>query len=96
MLPGLAALLLASLGAPHAAETTVTPDIGRETLDQWSAPYRGWHYWPGHVIPAEPNIPGHEAFHNPDAPCVYQLPGQPDKWWMSFIAFNGLVITHIF
>ena len=59
------------------------------TLDRWSAPYRGWHYWPDHVIPAEPKIPGHEKFRNPDVPCVYQLPGQPDKWYMSFIAFDG-------
>ena len=63
--------------------------IDRATLDEWSAPYRGWHYWPDHVIPAEPKIPGHEAFQNTDVPCVYQLPGQPDKWFMSFIAFDG-------
>ena len=83
------ALLLASLGALHAAEMIVTSDIDRETLDQWSAPYRGWHYRPDHVIPAEPNITGHEKFHNTDCPCVYQLPGQPDRWFMSFIAFSG-------
>ena len=41
------------------------------------------------LIPAEPKIPGNEAFHNTDVPCVYQLPGQPDKWYMSFIAFKG-------
>jgi len=63
--------------------------IDRATLDQWSAPLRGWHYWPEHVIPAAPKIPGHENFHNTDVPCVYQLPGQPDKWFMSFIGFNG-------
>jgi hypothetical protein len=88
-LAGCACLLLASQGVLHAAETIVTPDLDRETLDQWSAPYRGWHYWPGHVIPAEPKIPGHEKFRNTDVPCVYQLPGQPDKWFMSLIAFNG-------
>jgi hypothetical protein len=65
------------------------PPIDRETLDRWSAPYRGWHYWPDPIIPVEPKIPGHEAFRNTDAPCVYQLPGKPDKWYMSFIAFNG-------
>ena len=36
--------------------------IDRETVDRWSAPYRGWHYWPDPIIPAEPKIPGHEAF----------------------------------
>lgn len=63
--------------------------IDRETLDQWAAPYRGWHYWPHHVIPAEPKIPGYEDFVNTDVPCVYQLPDTPDKWYMSFIGFNG-------
>ena len=85
----LAVLLLASLGALQAAETVAIPDIEREALDKWSAPYRGWHHWPDHVIPAEPKIPGHEKFHSTDAPCIYQLTGQPDKWFISFIAFNG-------
>ena len=63
--------------------------IDRETLDRWSALYRGWHYWPDPIIPAKPNIPGHEAFHNTDVPGIYQMPGQPDRWYLSFIAFNG-------
>lgn len=79
---------LLSLVAPM-AWAAEEPPIDRETLDRWSAPYRGWHYWPDPIIPAEPKIPGHEAFRNTDVPCVYQLPGQPDKWYMSFIAFNG-------
>jgi hypothetical protein len=66
-----------------------SPEIDQATLDKWSAPYRNWNYWPDHVIPAEPKIPGHEAFKNTDVPCVYQLPGQPGKWYMSFIAFDG-------
>jgi len=82
-------LLLITPGTLQAAETTAAPEIARETIDKWSAPYRAWHYWPEHVIPARPNIPGHEEFHNTDVPCVYQLPGDPDKWLMSFIAFNG-------
>jgi hypothetical protein len=80
---------LAPPGALQAAETAVAQDIDRETMDKWSAPYRGWHYQPEYVIPAQPKIPGHEKFHSTDVPCVYQLPGQPDKWFMSFIAFNG-------
>jgi len=63
-------------------------DIDRPTLDRWAAPYRNWHYQPDHVIPARPNIPGHEKFIKTDVPTVYQLPGS-DKWYMSFIAFNG-------
>ncbi len=63
-------------------------EIERETMDEWSEPYRGWHYYPDHVIPSHPKIPGHEKFHNTDCPTVYQLPGET-VWRMSFIAFNG-------
>ena len=79
---------LLSLVAQMAKAAEEAP-IDRKTLDRWSAPYRGWHYWPEPIIPAEPRIAGHEAFHNTDCPCVYELPSQPDKWYMSFIAFNG-------
>jgi len=84
-----AGLWMTALGARAAAEPRATSGIDPKTLDAWSAPYRGWHYQPGHVIPARPNIAGHESFHSTDVPCVYQLPGQPEKWFMSFIAFNG-------
>lgn len=63
--------------------------IDKATLDQWAQPYRGWHYWPDHVIPSHPKIPGAEAFHNTDVPCIYQIPGEKGKWYMSFIGFNG-------
>jgi hypothetical protein len=85
----LAILLLSALTALQAAEKPISPELDPQTLDHWSAPFRGWHYLPGHVIPSEPKIPGYESFHNADAPCVFQLPGQPDKWFLSFIAFDG-------
>ncbi len=74
----------------HAAATapTESDEIDRATLDRWAAPYRNWHYQPAHVIPAKPQIPGHEASANTDCPCVYQVPGD-DAWHMSFIAFDG-------
>lgn len=78
-------LWLANVGGLPGGEET----IERETLDRWTAPYRGWHYYPDPIIPAAPKIPGFEAFVNTDVPCVYQLPGRPDRWYMSFIAFNG-------
>jgi predicted GH43/DUF377 family glycosyl hydrolase len=74
-----------SAGAVGAAEVP----LDQATLARWSAPYRGWHYWAEPVVASEPKIPGHEAFRNPDAPCVYQLPGQTQRWYMSFLAFNG-------
>lgn len=80
---------LAGLVLAAAVSAFASDEIGRETLDRWSAPYRSWHYYPDHVIPSEPRIPGLDAFRNTDVPCVYQLPGQPDVWYMSFIAFSG-------
>lgn len=82
-------LLLVTENLGRADDSVPKTDLDRATLDQWSAPYRGWHYSPAHVIPSEPHIPGHEEFHNTDCPCVFQLPSQPDRWFMSFIAFDG-------
>jgi len=58
------------------------------TLKQWSAPYRGWHYYPDHVIPAQPNIKGFEKIHKTDCPTVFQIPGD-SKWYLMFIGFDG-------
>ena len=30
--------------------------IDSDTLDRWSAKFRHWHYWPDHVVPADPKI----------------------------------------
>jgi predicted GH43/DUF377 family glycosyl hydrolase len=70
--------------------TCVAADEGIDsaTIDQWSAPYRGWHYWPEHVVPAKPDIPGHNDMIGTDVPTVYQVPGD-NKWYMSFVGFNG-------
>ena len=80
-------ILLTTVALP--AFSQAPPPIDASTVAQWSAPYRNWHYWPDHVIPSEPRIPGHESFRNTDCPCVFQLPGQPNHWYMSFIAFDG-------
>lgn len=83
----LAVVLLANV--PAAVAQIEAEAMDAATMDRWSAPYRGWHYYPEPIIPSQPQIPGHGDFVNPDVPTVYQLPGQPDKWYMSFIAFNG-------
>ncbi len=62
--------------------------IPDRTVLAWSAPYRGWWYYPELVIPAEPKIPGYEAFTGTDCPTVYQIPGD-DHWYLSFIGFDG-------
>lgn len=80
---------LASGLASSAAALPGADPIDRPTLDAWTAPYRGWHYFADPVIPSDLKIPGHEKFHSFDVPTVYQLPGQPGKWFLTFIAFNG-------
>ena len=81
--------LFTVLVVAYSAQAADPPPIDAATLDQWSAPYRGWHYQAEPVIPADYKIPGHEKFQNFDVPTVYQIPGVPGKWFMSFIGFNG-------
>jgi beta-xylosidase len=58
-------------------------------LDRWAAPYRGWSYWPDYVIAPALVPPTYGDIQAVDVPCVYQLPGRPDVWYMSFVAFDG-------
>jgi predicted GH43/DUF377 family glycosyl hydrolase len=73
---------------PVASDQTQASTISTTTVKQWSAPYRGWHYYPDHVISAKPNIKGFEKVHMVDVPTVYQLPGD-ERWYMTFIGFDG-------
>lgn len=90
MKPLLASYLLAlSLLAVTSAIADEKPaPIDPETIKKWSAPYRGWHYHPDHVIPAKPEIKGFEDVTMTDVPTIFQLSDDP-KWYMSFIGFDG-------
>ena len=57
-------------------------------IDRWSQKFRNWHYWPDHVIPADPGIEGFPGILGTDVPTVYQIPGDP-KWYMTFVGFGG-------
>jgi hypothetical protein len=89
--PVLAAALAATLSLPAIAgpdpdiptSTGNPPPISADTIAKWSAPYRGWHYHPDHVIPAKPGIDGYGDVKMTDVPTMFQLPGDP-KWHMSF------------
>jgi predicted GH43/DUF377 family glycosyl hydrolase len=81
------AFLIYHANAQQAKESA--QPIDSETMKQWSAPYRGWTYYPAPVIPSDYKIPGAENFHSYDVPCVYQTADNPDVWYMSFIGFNG-------
>lgn len=63
--------------------------IDRKTLDEWSEPYRNWYYYPDAVIPSDMEIGGYEDFGSFDVPTVFKLPAEKDKWYMSFIGYNG-------
>lgn len=91
---GLAALMVSAFvptgqgtDATNAMPNPCQP-VDAATLAQWSAPFRHWYYWPTHVIPASPVIPGVTNIIGTDIPTVYQIPGD-DKWHMSFVAFDG-------
>ena len=77
--------------APRSAVGFLKPAgsvIDSATLDRWAAPYRGWHYWPDHVVPARPTIGSITNLLGTDVPAVYQVPGS-DKYFMSFVGFDG-------
>ena len=87
----LAVLFFTAVG--QSAQITNVPPadptiITGETLAQWSVPYRNWHYWPDHVIPAAPPLPGATNILGTDVPAIFEIPGD-DKWYMSFVAFDG-------
>ncbi len=81
----LAFLACGTMSAQDAEESMI---IDTNTVKQWSAPYRNWHYYPDHVISGKPNIKGFEMVHKTDVPTVFQLPGDK-KWYMTFIGYDG-------
>lgn len=59
-------------------------EIDRATLDAWAQPYRGWHYYPAHVIP--PNPSNGLNFTMTDCPLVWR---RGEEWRMFFTGFDG-------
>jgi predicted GH43/DUF377 family glycosyl hydrolase len=58
------------------------PVIDRPTLDRWSAPYRGWHYYPDWIIPPSPA--DGLGFSMVDCPTVWRLGGHWQMWYTGF------------
>jgi predicted GH43/DUF377 family glycosyl hydrolase len=85
---GMLTARLAAQGAEATNETVAATGLDAGTLAQWSAPFRHWHYWPAHVIPPVPALPGATNILGTDIPSVYQIPGD-DDWYLSFVAFDG-------
>lgn len=82
-------ITIAALVAGTSLQAATEPiNIDKKTIQQWSAPFRGWHYQPDHVIPAKPNIKGFESVISTDVPTIFQLPGD-DKWYMTIIGYDG-------
>ena len=87
IIPGIISIVLVYVSAP-AQSVEESKAIDSDTVRQWSAPYRGWHYHTDHVIPAKPDIKGFEKVKATDVPTVFQIPGSR-KWYMTFIGFDG-------
>ncbi|MFH1744289.1 MAG: hypothetical protein ABIH23_35250 [bacterium] len=56
--------------------------ISSEILDEWSAPYRDWYYYPDYVIP--PNPEEGLGFTKTDTPLVWRLGRQWQMWYTGF------------
>jgi sucrose-6-phosphate hydrolase SacC (GH32 family) len=82
-------ILLITLSSYTTLSQENTQPIDTATLAKWSAPYRGWLYYPAPIIPSDYKIPTADGFQNYDCPCVYQLEGKPDTWYMCFIGYKG-------
>jgi hypothetical protein len=78
------AWMLAAFSVPGAPESAIAP----ATVARWSQPFRNWYYWPEHVIPASPTVPGGAQLLGTDCPTVFQIPGET-RWQLSFIGFDG-------
>lgn len=64
--------------------------ISSYKIQQFSKKYRGWIYHAEHIISPSPDIPGYDGIQMTDVPTIYQLPGQKEKFYMSFIGFDGI------
>lgn len=56
--------------------------IDHATVEAWSAPYLGWHYYADHVIPPSPD--DGLGFESTDCPLVWQHGGQWKMWYTGF------------
>ncbi len=79
---------LSKSGSQRIQVSEVSIGIDESTVKKWSEPYRNWHYYPDHVIPAQPHIKGFEDVVKTDVATIFQLEGS-EKWYMSFIGFDG-------
>ena len=59
-------------------------EIDTGTIKAWSAPFRGWHYYPDHVIPESPD--DGLGFKMTDVPTVFHVGGE---WRMFYTGFEG-------
>jgi len=76
-IPGVAALV-GTLFCATAVSTEESATIGANTVEQWSRPYRNWHYYPDHVIPAKPKIKGFENIRMTDVPRSFNCRATKD------------------
>ena len=80
-------LILISVASTSFAEVAETIDMA--TVREWSSVFRGWHYYPDHVILPAPGIKDYEKVSMTDVPTVFRVQGS-DRWIMTFIGFDGV------
>jgi predicted GH43/DUF377 family glycosyl hydrolase len=73
---------------PTLDATPASARVTAEEITGWAAPFRNWHYWPDHVVPASPVVAGISNILGTDVPTIFQIPGD-SKYYLSFIAFEG-------
>ena len=69
------------------------PEITEKEVQKWAEPFQGWHYYEDFVIPPRPFSDDGEFarfsdINVTDVPTVFRIPGE-DRWYMSFIGFDG-------
>ena len=75
-MPCTVVIVLLGLLCPGSAAAGDDHAIDAATVERWSQKFLSWHYWPDHVIPASPGIPGFPKVHKTDVPTVFQRPSQ--------------------
>ena len=73
-------------GKRYEGPQTVEGRLFTSRMAEISDSFRGWTYYPTHVIDSSPD--GIDV-QMTDVPTVYRIPGCDDAWFMSFVGFDG-------
>lgn len=66
------------------------PSCSALPVKEWSAKYRGWHYFPSFVLPPTPVGPGLIGIQLTDCGTVYEVAEEPGTYFMSYLTYDGV------